>query len=71
MYICSCAAVTDSEIKEAIRNGHNTLEALMDETGASLGCSMCLKDVEKLLIETNKCGYDFALKLDIAVIKPF
>lgn len=72
MFICSCAAVTDSELKEAIRKGHNTLEALMFETGASLGCSMCREDVERILIETNQCGYSAGfMNLSIEVIKPF
>lgn len=71
MFVCLCAGLTENDLKEAIANGHKTLDDLMYATGASLGCSMCRQDVEKLVIEANKCGYQVSEKLEIAVIKPF
>ncbi len=71
MFVCICAGLTEEDLKKAIADGHNTLTKLMYETGASLGCSMCLSDVERIVIEANKCGYHVFTKLDIPLIKDF
>ncbi|EKR63290.1 2Fe-2S iron-sulfur cluster-binding domain protein [Leptospira weilii str. 2006001853] len=33
----------------SIRNGNNTLEKLMDDTGASTGCGTCINSIRKIL----------------------
>ncbi len=39
--VCECFDVTLGELLEAIKNGNNTLEALMDETDAGTACELC------------------------------
>jgi len=39
--VCLCVGVTIGEIQTAIKNGCNTLEAIMDETEAGTRCEQC------------------------------
>jgi len=39
--VCECFDVTLGDILEAIKAGHNTLEALMDKTDAGTACKLC------------------------------
>ena len=46
--VCACNGVALGEILAAIKNGHNTLEALMEETDAGTTCEMCQsKDMDE------------------------
>ncbi|MEA1892269.1 MAG: (2Fe-2S)-binding protein [Campylobacterota bacterium] len=39
--VCLCNGITLGEILIAINNGHNTIEALMEETDAGTSCELC------------------------------
>ena len=39
--VCLCNGVALGEILTAIKNGHTTVEALMEETDAGTTCEMC------------------------------
>jgi len=39
--VCMCMNVTLGEILTAIKNGHDTVEKIMDETEAGTICEMC------------------------------
>ena len=39
--VCLCMNVTLGEIIEAIKNGHDTVEKIMDETDAGTVCELC------------------------------
>jgi NAD(P)H-nitrite reductase large subunit len=39
--VCSCNGVTLGELKEAIKNGHTTIDDLMSETDAGTACELC------------------------------
>ena len=41
MYVCLCHAVKDSEIAEAVANGHHDLDAISDALGVGTGCGSC------------------------------
>lgn len=41
MDVCICNGVTLGEILTAIENGHDTIEAIMNETDAGTTCEMC------------------------------
>lgn len=71
MYVCICAGLTEDDLKEEIKKGNNTLTKLMYETGASLGCAQCRADVERIVIEQNKCSYGRTVQLSIPIIKSF
>lgn len=71
MYICICVGITDVEIRKAIDDGHDTLDKLMYETGAGLGCGTCRSTLEDIINEYDTGGYRDLLNLDIPVIKSF
>ena len=39
--VCECFDVTLETLLDAIKAGHNTLDALMDETDAGTACELC------------------------------
>ena len=40
MYVCICKAIKDSEIKDAVENGHSSLEALAEKLGVALAAAV-------------------------------
>lgn len=49
---CPCRQVTRLTIKEAIKNGANTLERIKESTGAMTGCCKgrrCRSSIEELI----------------------
>jgi len=53
--ICICSQIDEDTIREAIRHGADTLEAIQDETTANTGCLGCTRRILKLIDEeTNK-----------------
>ncbi len=53
MYVCSCAAVTDIELRSCIRAGAETLDEVGDACGAGTGCGSCREHIEVLLLATR------------------
>lgn len=51
--ICKCRHVSDIEIQEAMKKGHNTFERVQMATGAGTGCNTCV-DLTKTLVEKYK-----------------
>ena len=41
MFVCICNSVTDREIREAAKNGANTLEALSQKLKVATCCGRC------------------------------
>ncbi len=39
--VCECMDVTLGTLLDAVKAGHNTLDALMDETDAGTACGLC------------------------------
>ena len=52
MYTCICGAVTDHQIRDAIRDGAHTLEALRSQLGVASQCGKCTDEVQRILHET-------------------
>lgn len=50
---CHCKNVTYGMIEDAVRNGADTLQQVMDATGAGKGCGKC-KDFLECLIRDIK-----------------
>ena len=46
---CHCKNVTYGMIEDAVRNGANTLQQVMDVTGAGKGCGKCREFLEYLI----------------------
>lgn len=47
--VCLCMSVTETEIIKAIKNGANTMDKLIEETSATLGCGTCSAQVMMIL----------------------
>jgi bacterioferritin-associated ferredoxin len=51
MYVCICAAVSDRQIKEAVREGACSLDHLAACLGVGTGCGCCREMAQEILIE--------------------
>ncbi|MFW2176427.1 MULTISPECIES: (2Fe-2S)-binding protein [unclassified Moraxella] len=49
MFVCICNAVKEAQIKEAIRQGHDTLESLQNELDVATCCGGCQPMIEDYL----------------------
>lgn len=49
MYVCICAAVTETELQECIDGGARTVEEVGDACGAGTGCGGCVEHVDVFL----------------------
>ena len=52
--ICYCTGTTRTKIQELIADKVDTLEAIINETGATTGCASCEYDVAKFIEEQVK-----------------
>jgi len=52
MYICLCNSVTDRDIKHAVGNGADNLDALRDQLGVASRCGRCACMSQALIDET-------------------
>jgi bacterioferritin-associated ferredoxin len=50
MYVCICAAVSDRQIKEAVREGACSLDQLAVCLGVGAGCGCCREMAQEILI---------------------
>lgn len=53
MYVCVCKGITDSDIKEAIVNGHDSINKLGKELQLGHCCGTCVVDAKDIL--ENSC----------------
>ena len=51
MIVCSCHAVSDSTVKEALDGGASDLEQVGAKCAAGTGCGGCHKRLERMLNE--------------------
>lgn len=49
MYVCFCAAVTDTEVRACVRAGARTVEEVGDRCAAGTGCGSCLDHLDTIL----------------------
>ena len=49
MYVCSCKAVKDSDLREAVNGGVRTMRQLARETGCSSNCGRCAVTAAEIL----------------------
>jgi bacterioferritin-associated ferredoxin len=54
MFICQCAAVTDTAIAQAVQAGAKTLAQACRLTGAGRDCGACVFSVKKLLSASSQ-----------------
>ena len=49
MYVCLCKGITDSQIKQSIRNGADSVSQVRKATGAATQCCKCLPEVRAII----------------------
>lgn len=59
MYVCLCQAVKDAEIRDAVADGHASLDAIADKLGVGTGCGCCLEYAEALIEKLSPVGKAF------------
>lgn len=52
--VCACFDVSEDKIREAIRNGADTVEAVGEATQAGTGCGGCISRIEEIIAEEKK-----------------
>ncbi len=52
-FTCFCVGITEKEIKDNIKNGIKTVDAMCKSTNAGSQCSSCKPKIQKLL-DQNK-----------------
>jgi bacterioferritin-associated ferredoxin len=52
MYVCICNAVTESDVREAVRQGVRSLRVLASETGCGTNCGRCARTAAEVLKES-------------------
>lgn len=52
--ICYCLNVNEDEIKQAIKDGANSVDDIKEATGAGTACGACIKRIEKILVESKE-----------------
>jgi len=54
MYVCVCRAVTERQIRDAVRGGARTLKDLRRELGVSSECGQCAASARQSLSEARQ-----------------
>ncbi|PID50699.1 MAG: (2Fe-2S)-binding protein [Proteobacteria bacterium] len=68
MYVCICHSVTDKAIAKAVRQGHDTLEAIQQELKVGTCCGRCQPFACQVIAESQESPsnpLDFALAQEI------
>lgn len=52
MYVCLCNGITENQIREAIRDGADSLLKLRFELGVASCCGRCTESAQQVINET-------------------
>ncbi len=52
MYVCICGAVTENDIKQAVKDGCTCLCEVQRALPAALNCTQCKCQIEEIIEET-------------------
>ena len=66
MFVCICNAVKEAQIKQAIAQGHDTLEALQSELDVATCCGGCQPIVDQYLADFATRTIDPRLYKEVA-----
>lgn len=59
MILCQCKGVTDAKIKQLIKEGASTLQAIVKTCGAGRRCAPCRAEITAMLCRDNAAArYD-------------
>ncbi len=64
MYVCICNAVTDKEIRQAVRLGATSVKHLKESLGVASSCGKCASCAKAIIKEErpSSCGGTFMLQ---------
>jgi bacterioferritin-associated ferredoxin len=68
MYVCICAAVTERQVRDAVRDGVRTLDHLQATLGVGAGCGCCREFAREVLAQASAeiaCGFEAASRLAV------
>ncbi|WP_242985416.1 (2Fe-2S)-binding protein [Vallitalea okinawensis] len=51
--VCACFDVSEEEIREAVKKGATTVEAVGEATNAGTGCGGCQSRIQELINEES------------------
>lgn len=51
MFVCLCKAITDTQIREAVDQGHGSMLAMKKKLEVSTGCGACACEVDRIIDE--------------------
>ena len=52
MYVCLCKGVTDSQIRDAVNGGAESVRAVRDALGVTTGCGQCASLTRDIVADT-------------------
>ncbi|WBW96720.1 (2Fe-2S)-binding protein [Oceanirhabdus sp. W0125-5] len=52
--IYTCFRMSEYQIREAVRNGVKTVEAVGKATSAGTGCGTCFQEIQRIIDEETK-----------------
>lgn len=55
MYVCVCQAVTESQVREAVQCGVQSMRGLREHLGVASECGRCAKCAHGILKECRNC----------------
>jgi bacterioferritin-associated ferredoxin len=55
MYVCVCQAVTESQVREAVQGGVQSMRGLREQLGVASECGRCAKCAHGILKECRNC----------------
>ena len=53
MYVCLCKGVTDTQVRQAVEEGHDTMRKLNKTLGVGSQCGRCACFAKELIRETK------------------
>ena len=62
MYICVCNAISDKDVKTAIKNGAKSIKELNQQLNVGSNCGTCVSSIQ-LLIDDSKQAKTFNLPI--------
>ncbi len=54
MIVCVCKCISDREVRDAVRNGHDSVDALGACLGVGTGCGSCVEFAGELIDESRR-----------------
>jgi bacterioferritin-associated ferredoxin len=58
MYVCVCQAVTERQVREAVKDGVTSMRGLREHLGVAAECGRCARCAHGILKECQGCGQE-------------